>query len=945
MPRQTAYDQIERLVHRFKTLSTRARNAYNEDNTRKDFILPLFRALEWDTQDAREVAAEEKVSRGFVDFSFRLAGVPRFMLETKRIGENLDDPRWAQQAIDYAYHKDVTWAVLSDFEGLKVLNAEFKESNPLSATFKGFTFEDYLPRLDELWMLSRTSFAEGLLDREAEKVYKKSIKTPITQTLFDNLKDWRADLYKNLRAYNRDKLYTPKMIDDAVQRILDRLIFIRTAEDREVECENLLALVRELRDRNRMNDLIPALNRRFRELDGVYNSQLFAPHYSEDMTYEPTTLTNVIEGLYGSAANFVRYNFAFIDADVLGRAYEQYLGYVLSEREVIEAKQAKRKSQGIYYTPTFVVKYIVQQTLAKYLEEHGYNPSKPVRVLDPACGSGSFLIEAFDVLDQYLARQSNQGHGAHDVQDYARHMQILTQSLYGVDKDEQAVEVARLNLLLKGLYLREKLPTLENVRCGDSLISGTPEELEECFGKDWRAKRPFNWNDEFSKVMAEGGFDVIVGNPPYVRIQTLPKDEVAFFNRRYEAATGNYDIYVLFVERALQLLRPGGVFGMILPRKFFTSDYGEGLRELVSRGKTLCRLVDFGDAQVFREATTYTCLLFLQKQESPKVICTVAADWLRAQTQTPRALPNELQEFTIDSASFAATAWAFVSSNASSLHQRLGSLPLKLGGVARIFVGTQTSADDVFVLEDCQESKGKLQGYSRSLGHRVVVELESSVPFLRGREIRRYVPPQSRCRLVCPYEITENASRLFTPREMRQRLPLAYGYLKSNKQLLEEREQGKFSGDEWYAFGYPKSMTLFQKPKIIVPDYNNEASFTYDSTGHFYKTGYGVIPYGNVPSAQYILGLLNSTLLFKHLISIGTTLRGGYVRFWTKYIEQLPIRTLDFDNPAEKQQHDHIVALVDEMLLLQKEYAEIKDWGTQRCEEVKCQCQVKMSHF
>lgn len=223
MPSQTTYDQIERLVKRFKALPTRERNAYNEDNTRKDFILPLFRSLEWDIQDAHEVTAEEKISRGYVDFAFRMDGVPKFMLETKRIGEDLNKPEWAQQAIDYACHKDVTWAVLSDFEGLKIINAEIKESNPLSATYKAFTFEDYLPRLDELWLLSRPAFAEGLLDREAEKVYKRSIKTPITQALFDNLTRWCKDLYKNLRAYNL--MWSDKDIDDAVDAEIDAAVY------------------------------------------------------------------------------------------------------------------------------------------------------------------------------------------------------------------------------------------------------------------------------------------------------------------------------------------------------------------------------------------------------------------------------------------------------------------------------------------------------------------------------------------------------------------------------------------------------------------------------------------------------------------------------------------------------------------------------------------------
>ncbi|MCI0477363.1 MAG: N-6 DNA methylase, partial [Anaerolineales bacterium] len=380
--------------------------------------------LGWNIDDAREVAAEEKISRGYVDFSFRVNGVRRFVLETKRIGEDLNKPEWAQQAIDYAYHKGVTWAVLSDFEALKIFNAEAREQNPFQAQFRAIGVDEYLPRLDELWWLSRSAMLDGALDREAEKVFKKMPRTPIAQALFDNLLEWRKQLYAMLRAYNRDKLWSPKQIDDAVQRLLDRLIFTRTAEDRLMEDEKLIALVRE----KRHDEFLPALRNRFRELDAVYNSQLFRPDFVDTLELgEPDTLKQIIEGLDRSPANAVRYNFALIDADVLGRVYEQYLGAVMADETrrgvrpnapTTAPTKSKRKSQGIYYTPTFVVKYIVQQTLARYLDERGYNPAQPVRVLDPACGSGSFLIEAFDVLDQYRAHQSGDDRGTYDIRDH-----------------------------------------------------------------------------------------------------------------------------------------------------------------------------------------------------------------------------------------------------------------------------------------------------------------------------------------------------------------------------------------------------------------------------------------------------------------------------------------------------------------------------------------------
>ncbi|MBM4467332.1 MAG: hypothetical protein FJ014_17560, partial [Chloroflexi bacterium] len=235
--------EVERLVERFARLSARNRRRYNEPATRQEFVLPLFRALGWNVEDTREVSPEERVSRGFVDFAFRLGGIPRFFLETKKIPENLEDPRWAQQAINYAWLKGVTWAVLTDFEGLKVFNAEWQETVPARAIFKDLCWDEYLARFDDLWLLSRPAMEEGALDRAAEAVGRKVKKTPVNRQLFADLTGWRRELFRHLRPYNPQ--WSIEQIDQAVQRILDRLIFIRTCEDREIEPPHLRPLLRQ----------------------------------------------------------------------------------------------------------------------------------------------------------------------------------------------------------------------------------------------------------------------------------------------------------------------------------------------------------------------------------------------------------------------------------------------------------------------------------------------------------------------------------------------------------------------------------------------------------------------------------------------------------------------------------------------------------------------------
>ncbi len=862
MPPQTAYDQIEQLVKKFKNLSTRERQTYNEDNTRKDFILPLFQALEWNINDMREVAAEEKISRGFVDFSFHIGGIRRFVLETKRIGEDLNDPRWAQQAIDYAYHKGVTWAVLSDFEGLKIFNAEARESNPFQAQFKEFGVDEYLPRLDELWWLSRPAIQQGILDREAEKVFKKIRKTPITQSLFDNLWQWRGKLYKNLRAYNRGKLYDAKQIDEAVQRILDRLIFIRTAEDRDVETEKLVALVRELQDQNRINDLVPALNQRFRELDRVYNSQLFQPHFSEDLDMgEPTTLAEVINNLYGSPANLTSYNFAFIDADVLGRVYEQYLGYVLSEREEIEAKKTKRKSQGIYYTPTFVVKYIVQQTLGRYLQEHDYNAARNVRVLDPACGSGSFLIEAFDMLDQYLARERGQTGGERDdTHDYARRMEILTKNIFGVDKDEQAVEVAQLNLLLKALHVRDRLPKLENIRQGDSLISGTDEELAKYFGAKWKEKNPFNWQHEFPKVMADGGFDVIVGNPPYVQM-SMDANLREIFGRylidRFGSSMGRLNTFGFFIHLGIELLRPGGRLGFIVPNTVLTMPYYRELREFML---SLCRIESIGtfDEGPFAEAVIENVVLVLQRENDAKA-----------------RQDNNVLIRKISGTDIAGTIVGEVlQRDYDHSNQHVFSV--------RVDKGSKNLHEKIIVHADSLENLANINQAIALKGDR------SASLFNRARG-------------------------------------------KDYKPVLDGRDIGRYS-IEWPGIYLKYDIRRIHSckrediflaiEKLLFRRVGESIVATYDNN-QFYALNTLVVVTPKTPNLnlKFVLGIMNSRMMNFYFSTFLKSTKKVFSEIQARQMGQLPIRRINFDNPAEKKQHDEIVALVEEMLELQKEYA------------------------
>lgn len=830
--------------------------------TRLGYILPLFKALGWDTSNINEVSPEEKVSRGWVDFSFRIGNTPRFFLETKRVKEDLDDPKWVKQAIDYAWTKSVTWALLSDFEGLRVFNAEWKESNPFSAQFFELTVDSYLTDFERLWWLSKDETIKRRLDAEAEKVGKKVKRQPVSQYLFDDLKTWRGNLFKNYKGFNLG--YSAAQIDEAVLRLLNRLIFIRTAEDREVEDNRLRSLVRELKDKKQINHLDRELANLFRKLDGTYNSELFARHFSEELKIPPTDLEEIIEGLYEK--NFTRYNFNALDADVLGTAYEQYLGHVIAESEGeshVEEKKKKRKSQGIYYTPTFVTKYIVQQTVGKYLDEHGYNPSKPLRVLDMACGSGSFLIEAFDVIDDFVAKQ--RGHaqrGEVDFHDRMRQLEVLENCIFGVDKDKQAVEVARLNLLLRGLHSREKLPMLENIAHGDSLHQETFET-------------------SFSQVVKEGGFDLIIGNPPYVRFENLPENEREDYANSgvFKTAYQKFDIFILFLEKAITLLKPGGRIGFIVPSAVLNQTYAMPLRKMILETGCIENIVDFSGYKVFQDATVETCILIVKK---------VSDETTRKENRIAVVPRGDFSDGIIGKQTIEIRQKVFETMPQAMYRLDIGDsiMPLvkkiddqsdNLGQVFYVSKGIVAYAEDGRKKSDFLHKKKARDNF---------------VPYLEGKDVQRYLIEFKE--LYLDYQPTIMARPTF--RELHE----------SPKILVRAIAQGLLGTFDNKRFYADQKLICCVQYKLLSEQRQVKLPDNYSTSNNY--------------SEYYTLGLINSKLL---LYYYRTVLFNG-LSILPEHVRNLPIRRIDFENPVEKSAHDEIVKLVEKMLALQKERQSVR---------------------
>jgi type I restriction-modification system DNA methylase subunit len=870
-------NKLRALLEEYQNYSEEVREKMSEDDTRAKFIDPLLKeVLGWNEREIdRQTSIESLNPEGHMkraDYSY--PKVPKIIVEAKKLKVPIDDGDFDNQVIDYAYSKAVNWAILTNFKSFRAWYVTRKGKN----TFCRLNLiKDNIDQIvDELFYFINDNVFNGSLDKAAEVRGIKLQEINITGDLTESLNTLRQKLNNYLKKEYEAKY--PEEIDreELTQGIINRLIFIKKIEAENLEENKLEQLIRK-----RQETVYEKLSEIFTYYRLKYDSDVFGlPDVKAEVEklkivdHFTLELLKVISSPLDSDR---AYNFATIDVDVLGSVYENYLAYMQKGIKLVGGR-TKRKEQGIYYTPKYVVKYIVDNTLGNSLTKLSLSKTKDLKILDMACGSGSFLIGALKELDRYYSR---------DVKNYAdfsikSKLNLIKNNLYGVDLDEKAITIAELNIYLSLFSLAKKqkaiatheslLPELKNnIKIGNSLID------DNSIGED----KGFIWEEEFSSV-SKAKFDVIIGNPPYLNIKLLTKNnlpEKSFYEKRYASASGNYDIYVIFIQKAIELLKEGGRLGFIVPNKFAVTDYGLEVRKFILDNCQIEKIIDVSNLKVFSGVGVYPIILILKKQKNTternaNKVKTAVINYETELIENLKYIEIE-QKTYLENKDNIFVFGKHIEQLELINRLREGALPLNKVAV----VNSGTTGFE----------------YTNWGKHITDTHQSGSIPFVITGNIEEYIINREK---VVRYQGRKLIKAFF-------------------------KKGGDVTEGKW---------KLFSTPKILIRGMALKLTAAYDEIGSACGVSvYTITKPSDDVELFYLLALLNSKLIdyFYKSQFISKHLAGKYIGYNKGQIEQIPVRV------CSKVMQNEIVRLVEKRIELSNELAKINIEGGRKESQLK----------
>lgn len=967
--------KLEALVTRFqknRDYYHDSKNAYNEQSCRDEYISPFLECFGWDVQNAagkdpqyREVRVEKVTQRtDRIDYTLTLNGVDKIFVEAKKpLVDIIHDPKPAKQTRRYGYNAKHSVSILTNFEDLMIYDVTYepKESDDARvALYKHYNYKEYVSKYAEIAeILLRDNVYDGHFDDMINATFISDTRdrVQVDKLFLQLINGWRKGVGEYL--YSKDEKYRDEeVLNDAVQSFINQIIFLRICEDKNLPLYQNLRSAAEDKDKLKaeMHLLITAADRR-------YNSGLFK---TDDVVLDLSVdaIWEIIDSIYYPKSPYL---FNVIESSLLGKIYESYLTQKLVVNNRTHTVALGNKEEYLYRsivsTPVELVKSMVKMALTPICEGKTPDDIKRIKIADIACGSGVFLVEAFQFLVDWVTNWYLKNEPDHLLEidngekiiPFTEKKDILLNSIYGVDIDPHAVETAKFSLLIKLLEKETEpsisletpaLPDLDgNIRHGNSLVERA--DIKRCTISKLLKIVPFEW----SSINGGHKFDVIVGNPPYVKTEDMQKlatkYEYEIYTKKYSSAYKQFDKYFLFIERAFELLQPAGRLCYIVPNKFFTNQAGSKLRACI--GNKLEAIADFGENQLFEDKTIYSAII-LAKQGGAGT-----TSYKKYSSSRDLWIDNALESVTLDSNSLGEEPWMFSADiGINNLLDGLTSKMVPLASVVNLFNGIQTSAERAEKFSDKKEvywfDKAAIinetpEAYEiEKYGKRYTIEKSILRPYFKPttqsqKGMNSYSILQTDKRIIFPYN-TDGS--LISIDEMRSTYPGTFAYLEDcyDRLIPKVLNGGKIgrdikgaTSDTWYQYGRTQALTSFiDTPKLIVKVLCKEQPmYAYDDNDLLVASG-GTAGYcaiskksGSPYDLEYIQAWLSHPYTEKIIRMRGSNFEGGFISRGTNVLSKIPFVEIDFTDEKQKRIYDSVVRTTQKVYEINKKIAETND--------------------
>lgn len=934
-----AKNNLKELINRFKVNYEFYNNSkYNESECRLEFIDEFLKDFGWDVQNSngkspnlKEVVVESyEQELGKPDYTMTFNGISTFFVEAKKPAVNiLDNSDCSFQTRRYGWSAKHRISILTNFKELLIYDCSDmpKSNDPTSKNLIAkYNYLEYFDKYDEIYeLISKEIVYNGKFEEKFKSF--SAIGQTIDEMFLKQINDWRVQLGQELFNIKGGNI---EDINIEIQEFINEIVFLRICEDRN------LPLYKTLQKSISIDSMLQKELEKIIEIaDKRYNSGIFKERNIIN-ELDKNILKNIITDLYYPNSP---YDFTVISSNILGEIYEVFISetLIVKNNEVILQAKKENLNRAIVTTPYDVVKFMVSKSLEKFTNKKSPEEIKKLRIADIACGSGIFLTEVLDYLINYCQDWYEKNKKYDNLEEtytntykltYKEKKEILTNCLYGVDIDYQAVEVAKFSLLLKVLeneteetVINEKpvLPSLDsNIVNGNSLID--LEMIEDATTDELINIRPFSFND----INGGNKFDLIIGNPPYVKTEDMiklqDKKEVQAYKSKYYVAYKQFDKYFLFIQRAVDLVKDDGTVCYIVPNKFINNVAGEKIRELISENKYLKMFIDFNYQQVFKDKTIYSSIILLNKSKEENFEYSYINSYEEWIINNKSNIYTEISCNEIDK-----NPW-ILSMDLEKMKElkKLFNNSIRLSEIARPFNGVQTNLNRIYVIKG-KEILGENENYIiiNKNGKKYNIEKEVLKMYFQPinkveKNVNSFDPLVTDKYIIFPYDkngelIDINLSQYSGIKE----------YLLDNYDLIVPKQiSGKSTGrdvpnaneNNWYQFGRVQAINEFNnEEKLIVGVMSKEPMFMYDNENLVIQSG-GTAGYCGIKMKEnnkydlfFLQAYLSHPIISDVMEKMGSDFEGGFYSRGTQVLEKLPIINVDFENEKEKALYDKIV--------------------------------------